>query len=169
MDEDVRYKTDYPESSANRAQSAALGHALRVMASCRGYDETVRSTIRDLWPAIQLQQIVFLFNSKGAPVAFATWMHLSEDVAGALVDDPDYPLDLSERNEGDRLWITHVVAPFGHVRALVKKMKRSIPFGDGRVRGVKWNRARTRRRFKDLRVRWRRQTDDARKTTTETV
>jgi hemolysin-activating ACP:hemolysin acyltransferase len=74
-------------------------------------------------------------------------MHVTKEVASSLRDYEEASLDLSERNEGDLLWITDVVAPFGDVRALVKKMKQCVPHNDGCVRGYKWNKARTNRRF----------------------
>jgi hemolysin-activating ACP:hemolysin acyltransferase len=74
-------------------------------------------------------------------------MHVTEDVAASLGDSAEDTLDLSERNEGDLLWITDIVAPFGDLRALVKKMRQSVPHNNGSVRGHKWNRAHTKRRL----------------------
>ena len=80
-------------------------------------------------------------------MAYATWMHVTEEVASSLRECSDDTLDVSERNEGDSPWITDIVAPFGDIRALVKKMRQSVLRSGGLVRGYRWNRARTERRL----------------------
>jgi len=147
MEDDIRYKIDYPENQKDRVFAINLGHAVRILASCPRRDLSVKDVVRGLWPAIQLGQITFLFNSKGVPVAYATWMHVTEEVASSLRNYPEDTLDLSERNEGDLLWITDIVAPFGDVRALVKKMRQCVPHNGGIVRGYRWNGARAARRL----------------------
>jgi len=147
MEDDVRYKIDYLEGEAQKAFAIDLGHAMRLLASCPRREQPVKAAVRGLWPAIQLRQIIFLYNSKGIPVAYATWMHVTEEVASSLRECSDDTLDVSERNEGDSLWITDIVAPFGDIRALVKKIRQSVLRGGGLVRGYRWNRARTERRL----------------------
>ena len=147
MEDDLRYKIDYLESERDRIFATNLGHAMRVAAGCSRREMSVKAAVQGLWSAIQLGQILFLFNSKGVPVAYATWMHVTEEVASSLHDYPEDVLDVSERNEGDMLWITDIVAPFGDVRALVKKMRQCVPHNGGIVRGYRWNGARTERRF----------------------
>jgi hemolysin-activating ACP:hemolysin acyltransferase len=154
MEDDVRYKTDYLEGETHRAFATSLGHAMRLLASCTRRDLPIKAAIRGLWPAIQLGQILFLYNSKGLPVAYATWMHVTGDVASSLRDCPEDTLDVSERNEGDQLWITDIVAPFGDIRALVKKMRQCVPLNGGIVRGSRWNRAGTGRRVIEISLRF---------------
>jgi len=150
VEEDVRYTIGYLESELQAAFSKDLGYAIRLLASCPRRDLSVKHSVQGLWSAIQLRQIIFLYNSKGAPIAYATWMHVTQEVASSLSVCSEDTLDLSERNEGDLLWITDIVAPFGDIRALIKKMRQCVPYGDGRVRGYKWNKARTKRRLVEV-------------------
>jgi hemolysin-activating ACP:hemolysin acyltransferase len=152
MEDDVRYKTDYLEGEVHKAFATNLGHAMRLLASCPRRELSVKAAVRGLWPAIQLGQILFLYNSKGIAVAYATWMHVTEEVASSLRECPEDTLDVSERNEGDLLWITDIVAPFGDIRALVKKMRRCVPLNGGIVRGSRWNEARKERRLIEVSV-----------------
>lgn len=152
MEDDIRYKTDYLEGEKHRALAANLGHAMRLLASCPRREASLKTAVQGLWPAIQLGQILFLFNSKGIPVAYATWMHVTEEVASSLAAYSETALDISDRNEGDILWITDIVAPFGDVRSLIKKMKQHVPFNNGYVRGYKWNKSQTWRRLIIARV-----------------
>jgi len=147
MEDDIRFKVDYPESEKHKALAAMLGHAMRLLASCSRRELPVKTAVQGLWAAIQLNQIIFLYSSKGVPIAYATWMHVTQEVASSLSACSEETLDLSERNEGDLLWITDIVAPFGDVRALIKKMKQCVPHSDGCVRGYKWNKAGTTRRL----------------------
>lgn len=153
MEDDVRYKTDYLEGETHKAFATNLGHAMRLLASCPRRELPIKSAVRGLWPAIQLGQILFLYNSKGIPVAYATWMHVTEEVASSLRDYPEDTLDVSERNEGDLLWITDIVAPLGDIRALIKKMRQCVPHRGGLVRGYRWNDARTERRLIEISLR----------------
>jgi hemolysin-activating ACP:hemolysin acyltransferase len=153
MEDDIRYKIDYPESEKDRVLATRLGHAMRILAGCPRRDLSIKDVIRGLWPAIQLGQILFLFNSKGVPVAYATWMHVTEEVACSLRDYPEDTLDLSERNEGDLLWITDIVAPYGDVRALVKKLRQCVPINNGMARGYRWDGEHSRRRLIEVSIR----------------
>ncbi|MGN6363812.1 toxin-activating lysine-acyltransferase [Asticcacaulis taihuensis] len=150
MEDDIRFKIDYPESEKHKFFAVRLGHAMRLLASCPRRESPVKVAVQGLWPAIQLNQIIFLYNSKGAPTAYGTWMHVTQEVASSLSMCSEETLDLSERNEGDILWITDIVAPFGDIRALVKKMRQCVPHSDGQVRGYKWNKAHTKRRLVEV-------------------
>ena len=153
MEDDIRYRIDYLEGEKHRVFATNLGHAIRLLASCSRRELQVKAAVQGLWPAIQLGQIIFLYNSRGIPVAYATWMHVTEDVASSLRDCPEDTLDLSERNEGDLLWISDIVAPYGDIRALVKKMRQRLPLNGGIVRGYRWNGARTKRRLVEVSLR----------------
>src|SRR3990170_2886239 len=152
MEDDVRYNIDYLEGEKDRVLATRLGHAMRLLAGCPRREVPVKTAVQGLWPAIQLGQIVFLYNSRGVPVAYATWMHVTEEVASSLRDHPEDALDVSERNEGDLLWITDIVAPYGDIRALVKKMRQCVPLNGGKVRGSRWNGARTKRRLIEVSI-----------------
>jgi len=58
-------------------------------------------------------------------------------VAQTMLEDPDYCMDISEWNEGDRLWLVDFVAPFGEARNLARKLCNCYLPGNWRVRGMR--------------------------------
>jgi cytolysin-activating lysine-acyltransferase len=76
---------------------------------------------------IDIDQIKVFFNpDTGLPVGYVTWAWLAPDVEQRWLTDPDATLHFSEWNEGDRLWIMDLVAPFGHAYDIVRYMKREM-------------------------------------------
>lgn len=134
---DISKNFDYPESDFERKLSASFGHAVRVLASSARRVESLQPLGIHLWPAVRLNQIGFLFNSRGSPVAFATWAFVTDEVANSLLADPNYPLDISEWNEGDQLWFVDFVAPFGEARNLARKLTAVYLPQATRVRGIR--------------------------------
>ncbi|MEP7006766.1 MAG: toxin-activating lysine-acyltransferase [Sphingomonas bacterium] len=116
--------TTYPESAFEMRMSAQFGHACRLLWAISGKKPVLLGDVsRRLTAPIRLNQIEFLFNSHGAPIAFATWGFLTESCGERLTADPAYVLHLSEWNEGDQLWIIDIVAVAGQVQNLVRKLR----------------------------------------------
>jgi cytolysin-activating lysine-acyltransferase len=134
---DISRNIDYPESDFERQLSANFGHAVRVLVSSARRTQALKDVGIHLWPAVRLNQIGFLYNSKGSPVAFATWAFVTAEVAQSMLADPGYRLDISEWNEGDQLWLVDFVAPFGEARNLVRKLRAAHLKGAWRVRGIR--------------------------------
>ena len=134
---DISRNFDYPESDFERRLSANFGHAVRILASSARRAETLQPLGIHLWPAVRLNQIGFLYNSRGSPVGFATWAFVTEEVAQSLLADPNYPLDIGEWNEGDQLWLVDFVAPFGEARNLARKVITACLPQARRVRGIR--------------------------------
>lgn len=134
---DISKNFDYPENPFERQLSANFGHAVRVLTSSAQRTGALQPLGIRLWPAVRLNQIGFLFNSKGSPVAFATWAFVTDEVAQTLLADPGYCMDISEWNEGDQLWLVDFVAPFGEARNLARKLCNCYLPGDWRVRGMR--------------------------------
>ena len=134
---DISRNIDYPESEFERQLSANFGHAARVLVSSVRRTQALKDLGIHLWPAVRLNQIGFLYNSKGSPVAFATWAFVTDEVAQSMLADPNYCMDISEWNEGDQLWLVDFVAPFGEARNLVRKIFAVYLPGAWRVRGIR--------------------------------
>ena len=134
---DISKNFDDPESEFERHLSTNFGHAVRVLTSSSRRTEALQPLGVHLWPAVRLNQIGFLFNSRGSPVAFATWAFVTDEVAQSLLGDPNYCMDISEWNEGDQLWLVDFVAPFGEARNLVRKLFAAYLPGAWRVRGIR--------------------------------
>lgn len=134
---DISKNIDYPESEFERQLSANFGHAARVLVSSARRTDALKDLGIHLWPAVRLNQIGFLYNSKGSPVAFATWAFVTDEVAQSMLADPNYCMDISEWNEGDQLWLVDFVAPFGEARNLVRKLFAAYLPGAWHVRGIR--------------------------------
>jgi hemolysin-activating ACP:hemolysin acyltransferase len=114
---------NYKNSDTEQIFSANLGRAIRILSSCKYRQSKLSELTPYLWPAILLDQIRFLYNSKGTPVAFITWAYLTNDVIDIITSNPSYIPDISEWNEGDQFFIINITAPFRNVRAMVRKMR----------------------------------------------
>lgn len=82
---------------------------------------------RELWPAVRLGQIAFLYGEEGTALAYCVWAFLTPEVARDYAADRGRGLTLAEWNEGTDLWIIDVVAPFGHCGSLSKALKAILP------------------------------------------
>ena len=71
-------------------------------------------------PALQLNQYRLLHDN-GKPVGYVSWAYLRKEIARAFVED-NAIIPLEEWNCGEMIWSIDFIAPFGHVRQLVKKM-----------------------------------------------
>jgi hemolysin-activating ACP:hemolysin acyltransferase len=134
---DISKNIDYPEGEFERHLSANFGHAVRVLTSSARRTEALQPLGIHLWPAVRLNQIGFLYNSRGSPVAFATWAFVTNAVAQSLLADPNYQMDISEWNEGDQLWLVDFVASVGEAHNLVRKLRTVYLPGAWRVRGIR--------------------------------
>lgn len=130
-------------------QSTMYGHAMRVLSLENSGRKNLADISRILWPAIQLEQILFWFNRKGAPTGYISWAYLSEEVVRKFHEEPAYKLHLSEWNEGDNLWIVDFVAPLGDAYKLASVARMGRLGRYSRVRGVRQKRDK-KLRFIDL-------------------
>jgi len=108
-------------------RSEKLGLVAQLMYQSRVYQSYPLACLR-YWiePAIELQQIQFLFDHEGTPLAYWTWAFLAPDVEYRLIHDPKVLLHESEWNEGNKLWIMDLVASRGYLRSVISYMKSSI-------------------------------------------
>ena len=73
----------------NKAE--ALGYASMIMFRCRRSSNFHMRTL-NFWltPAIDHQQIIFLFDRTSAPIGFVIWAHLAPDTEERLLTDPHF-------------------------------------------------------------------------------
>lgn len=137
MANDIRFEIGYVESGAGAVATAFLGRSIRILASCGRREVSVACAVNGLWDAIALKQIIFLYNSKGVAVAYATWMFLTDEVAEAIIagERHESDLDIGEKNEGDVFWVVDIVAPFGDIYALIKKAYIDLDLYDRAIYG----------------------------------
>ena len=118
-------------------KAAALGYASMIMFRCRRSSNFHMRTL-NFWltPAIDHQQIIFLFDRTSTPIGFVIWAHLAPDTEERLLTDPSFLLHASEWNEGGRTWIIDFCLPCGGAMESIKEIK-SI-FRDSYIDKVFW-------------------------------
>lgn len=112
--------------SKNREQ---LGLVAELMCQSKVYRNQPLAFLRTwVMPAIEHDQIRFLFDHAGEPVAYWTWAFLAPDVEHRFIHDSHVLLHESEWNEGGQLWIMDLVALRGFIRSVIYHMNNSMLF-----------------------------------------
>lgn len=112
-----------------------IGFAVSCMLHNRNYSLYPVLSIQ-LWTefAIQHNQIKFLFDTRGFPLAYATWAYLETDTEERLLSDPEFRLHPSEWNEGGRIWILDFCCKPGFGRKAIERFVQLHPWGDEEIR-----------------------------------
>lgn len=86
-----------------------------------------------------------IFYEDDKPVGLVTWCFLSEEKGRDFVDDRH---TLTEEDylatDGEELWAIEVIAPFGHVRPIIKAMSNLHRDTYGTKRVARWRRFKNR-------------------------
>ena len=68
-----------------------------------------------------------IFRSGDKPIGVAFWAYVTEAVEQRLTGtDQSRKLDPKEWRSGDRLWLTSLIAPFGHQEVMLEDLKNSV-------------------------------------------
>lgn len=122
-------------------RSERLGLATELLCRARTPNDYSLDYLRTrIVPAIVLDQIHFAFEERCQVVAMWTWAYLAPDVEVRLQGDPNSLLHLSEWNEGTSLWIMDIIAPFGHIREVIRFLRKGFFSGDEYARTIRINR-----------------------------
>ena len=122
-----------------RDHAMMRGYVSYLMTRQPEYREYPLATISDwLELPIALGQIqVFFDPASNTPVGYVTWAWLSAEVEHRWLGEPSTLLHYSEWNEGDRLWIMDLVAPFGHVPDIARYLRRQGFPGHARAKSLR--------------------------------
>jgi cytolysin-activating lysine-acyltransferase len=85
-------------------------------------------------PALKHKCLKFYFDEQGAPVGYAIWATVTDDVEERFMRSGRWQLHPSEWNEGATLWLVDFVAPFGHARAMLNDLARLLSDGHAMLR-----------------------------------
>lgn len=123
-------------------KASALGYAVMIMSRCRrSCSFQIRTLQYWLSPAIELEQILFLFDRTSTPIGFVIWAHLAPDSEHRLLHDPNFLLHPSEWNEGGRTWIIDFCFPCGAIRESLSMLREF--FLESRIKCIFWARRRS--------------------------
>ncbi|MEK9728085.1 MAG: toxin-activating lysine-acyltransferase [Candidatus Margulisiibacteriota bacterium] len=68
----------------------------------------------------------FRVYKKGqTPIGFVSWAFLSTDVAEKYRQG-NYHLNFDDWKSGDELWFIDFIAPYGHIRSIVRDLKKNV-------------------------------------------
>lgn len=77
-------------------------------------------------PATAHQQIKFYFNDTGKPVGYVVWAFLAKEAQNRFLRTKNFELHVSEWDEGDALWIIDLLAPFGHIKYILRDLRDNL-------------------------------------------
>lgn len=83
--------------------------------------------------AIQHQQIKFLFDRGGSPLAYITWAYLETDTEKRLLKETDFRLHPSEWDEDGSIWLLDFCCKPGFGRKVIERFLLLQPWGEGEV------------------------------------
>ncbi len=85
----------------------------------------VRDIADIMLPALILNQFCIYRKSNRQPVAPVTWAYFSPEVEKAYLGGRAL-LSEAERQSGDLLYMTDCIAPYGHVKQVVREMRSNV-------------------------------------------
>ncbi|MFK0312181.1 toxin-activating lysine-acyltransferase [Pseudomonas sp. NPDC090233] len=120
-----------------KERAAALGYAVMVMSKCRRSSSfQIRTLHYWLAPAIEHEQIIFLYDRTATPIGFVIWAHLASDSEQRFLNDSDFLLHPSEWNEGGRTWIIDFCFPSGAIKESLKMLREH--FLEAGIKRISW-------------------------------
>jgi cytolysin-activating lysine-acyltransferase len=114
------------DKSEPRVQDAAqaVGYACMVMAAAPVHAERQMHCVRSvIEPAVAHKTIRFYFNEGGRPVGYVAWALLGAEAERRVLKTARTDLHMSEWTEGDSLWIIDMLAPFGHLKHIMRDLR----------------------------------------------
>ncbi len=80
-------------------------------------------------PPMELDQFRLFFNNKNLPIGFCAWARLSQDSYDAVIKNKGH-LRPEDWKSGNIPFITELVAPFGHMLKIAKKLREEVFKGE---------------------------------------
>ena len=115
-----------------------IGYAMHLLSqSPRARYRQAHYASAILTPAIAHRRINFYFDEDGSPVAFLVWANLAPDVEERVLARSKLELHVSEWNEGSSLWVLDLVAPFGHLKYVLRHARDVLFRDEPQVRFVR--------------------------------
>lgn len=85
----------------------------------------VRDIADILLPTLRLGQFRIYHGKQGQPIALVTWAYFSMQVEAAYLKGKSV-LSESDLQSGDRLYVTDFIAPYGHVKQVIRDLKTNV-------------------------------------------
>jgi cytolysin-activating lysine-acyltransferase len=118
--------TKSPDENALR-EAVPLGLAARLLCNAGRGRLSLQSFLAWLQTPVRLGQCAFLMSEASQPLGMAIWAYVAQDTFDRLkVGDVDLLL-FEEWNEGQIIWVVDVLAPYGHLLALIRSLKAIAP------------------------------------------
>jgi hemolysin-activating ACP:hemolysin acyltransferase len=117
--------------------SCNFGSIMQILLNTERKTFKLISIALQTMPALRVNQLWVVRNSRGEPVAYAIWAFLSDEVAAEMKVNPDRLLHYSEWNEGLNAWIIDFVALPGFARILASQLRNGPLKGFDRIHGLR--------------------------------
>lgn len=130
----ARYTKEIVNNQKSWSAHEQIGFAVSCMLYNHNYSLYPIISIQ-LWTefAIQLNQIKFLFDNRGQPLAYITWAYLEQQTEERLLHDKNFRLHPSEWDENGKIWILDFCCKPGFGRKAIEHFIQLRPWGDGQV------------------------------------
>lgn len=117
--------------------SCNFGSIMQILLNTERKTFKLISIALQTMPALRVNQLCVIRNSRGEPIGYAIWAFLSDEVAAEMQANPDRLLHYSEWNEGLNAWIIDFVALPGFARALASALRHGPLKGFNRFKGIR--------------------------------
>jgi cytolysin-activating lysine-acyltransferase len=116
------------ESSPKRRSEAELWGFMSILLARHPHHgaDWPRFLVEIFEPALAHKMVKFFFNDEGRVVGYVIWAWLAEDVEERVRQTGRFELHESEWNEGDRLWVIDLLAPFGNFKYIARRLKAEL-------------------------------------------
>lgn len=100
-----------------------LGHILDLLLMSRLHRRmALEDLARTVVPPMHLGQCEVFCDPAGKPVGFVTWAFVTDELLSKLKSN-QHRIQPHEWKCGDKLWFNDFVAPFGHCRQMVRRLR----------------------------------------------
>jgi hemolysin-activating ACP:hemolysin acyltransferase len=117
--------------------SCNFGSIMQILLNTQRKTFKLISIALQTMPAMRVNQLWVVRNTRGEPVGYAIWAFLSDEVAAEMKANPDRLLHYSEWNEGLNAWIIDFVAMPGFTRLLASELRNGPLRGFARFHGIR--------------------------------
>jgi len=121
------YNVSSPQPSRLSAQEIRylLGSINQLMLhSPLHRDYSIALAERKFLPSLLNSQFRY-YEQGGQPIGFANWAWLTDETEEKIQQE-NYLLDQTDWGDGKNLWFPELIAPFGHLRSILKDLQQNV-------------------------------------------
>lgn len=116
-----------PPNNEKKSENTMIGDAALVMGASKIHSQYPLSYLKkSILEAIRQGNIKFYFDIDGLPVGYVTWAYLDHQSQMELLKSHGISVRPIDWNCGDLLWIVDLLAPFGHIKYILRDLRDEV-------------------------------------------